>query len=200
VDNLLPSAYYHIYNHANGKENLFREEENYRFFLEKYDGYITPIAETLAYCLMPNHFHLLIKIKTEEELLAAFPKFLTLEKLMGANSISKQFSNFFSSYTQSYNKRYHRMGSLFMKNFKREPVSTDGYFSTIIHYIHANPVHHGFVEHMGDWHWSSYNTLLSGSATRINREEIITWFGNRDAFIAFHEQPVYLKKDDIPGH
>ncbi len=62
------SKYYHIYNHANGFENIFNEERNYRFFLEKYQFYISPIADTLAYCLMPNHFHFLIKIKSEEEL------------------------------------------------------------------------------------------------------------------------------------
>ena len=62
------SKYYHIHHHANGFENIFKSEENYRFFLEKYKFYISPVANTLAYCLMPNHFHFLIKIKSEEEL------------------------------------------------------------------------------------------------------------------------------------
>ena len=65
---LKPSKYYHIYNHANGFENIFISDENYRFFLVKFNLYISHIADTLAYCLMPNHFHLLIKIKNEEEL------------------------------------------------------------------------------------------------------------------------------------
>jgi putative transposase len=193
MDSLLPSSYYHIYNHANGAENLFREEENYRFFLEKYNFHVSPVAETLAYCLMPNHFHLLIKIRDEKTLLTAFPKFKTLEKLAAANYLSKQFSNLFSSYTQAYNKKYKRMGSLFMKNFKRGVVTTDSYFSKIIHYIHANPVHHGFVKYMADWRWSSYNSFLSADATRINREEVLNWFGSKEAFIQFHQQPVYLK-------
>lgn len=58
-----PLKYYHIYNHANGFENIFIEERNFRFFLEKYQFYILPIAKTFAHCLMPNHFHFLIKIK-----------------------------------------------------------------------------------------------------------------------------------------
>src|SRR5690554_5120880 len=92
---LIFEKYYHIYNHANGDENLFREQKNYEYFLEKYKQHISPIAETIAWCLMPNHFHLLVKIKTEEEIVAAFsstnppstfppltfPKFQTLEKL-----------------------------------------------------------------------------------------------------------------------
>ena len=107
-------TYYHIYNHANGDENLFREKKNYHFFLKKYHQHIDPIAETIAWCLMPNHFHLLVKIKSEEEMKnSTFSKFETLEKLIRLekledknNFISKQFSNFFSSYTQSFNKIY----------------------------------------------------------------------------------------------
>ena len=97
-------TYYHIYNHANGDDNLFREQKNYPFFLEKYHQHIDPIANTIAYCLMPNHFHLLIKIKTEAEVAVnlpqAFLKFGTLEKLEEIEEakkkfLSKQFSNFF---------------------------------------------------------------------------------------------------------
>ncbi|MGB4776434.1 MAG: hypothetical protein WBP45_14755, partial [Daejeonella sp.] len=88
MDNkLLPSLYYHIYNHANGQDNLFLTPENYRFFLQQYTKHIYPVAHTLAYCLLPNHFHLLIRIRNEEVLLKAFPKFKTLEKLIEANII-----------------------------------------------------------------------------------------------------------------
>ncbi len=195
---LLPSNYYHIYNHAVGKEYLFREAENYRFFLEKYTKHIYPIAETYTYSLLPNHFHFLIKIRDEDSLIkAAFPKFKTLEKLLSEKYISKQFSNCFSSYTQAYNNRYKRMGSLFMKNFKRKPVLNDEYISKLIHYIHVNPVHHGLVTNIGDWHWSSYNTCLSTHSTKINRDEVLNWFGSKETFIRFHQQPVYLKTTDM---
>ena len=60
-----PEIFYHIYNHANGSENLFRVEDNYRFFLERWGKYVEPVANTYAYCLMPNHFHALIKVKEE---------------------------------------------------------------------------------------------------------------------------------------
>ncbi|MCK5209465.1 MAG: hypothetical protein KAQ79_15630, partial [Cyclobacteriaceae bacterium] len=58
----LTSTTYHIYNHANGDDNIFREQDNYRFFLEKYVKYINPVADTFAYCLMRNHFHLMVRI------------------------------------------------------------------------------------------------------------------------------------------
>lgn len=56
---------YHIFNHANGFENLFLLKANYHYFLEKYAMYISPIAETYAYCLMPNHFHFVIRIRKQ---------------------------------------------------------------------------------------------------------------------------------------
>ncbi len=78
---LKPNEMYHIYNHANGNDNLFRNEENYAYFLKRYAYFIHPIAKTYAYCLMPNHFHLLVKIRSEEGIAITFPKIRTLEKL-----------------------------------------------------------------------------------------------------------------------
>jgi len=63
---LQPNTSYPIFNHANGFENVFQEAENYRYFREKYRLYISPIAETCAYCLMPNQFHLVIRIHKRE--------------------------------------------------------------------------------------------------------------------------------------
>ncbi|MCX2678996.1 hypothetical protein OOZ15_03500 [Galbibacter sp. EGI 63066] len=71
---LSPEGTYHIYNRANGSEQLFLSDENYWYFLRKYDEYINPVADTFCYCLMPNHFHFLVRVKSEEQL-ATFPKF-----------------------------------------------------------------------------------------------------------------------------
>jgi len=60
--------YYHIYNRGNNSEKLFKELDNFYYFLLLYEKYITPIADTLAYCLMINHFHLVIKIKDERNI------------------------------------------------------------------------------------------------------------------------------------
>ena len=54
---------YHIYNRGNNREDLFREERNYRYFMSLYVKYIEPIADTFAYCLLKNHFHVLVRIK-----------------------------------------------------------------------------------------------------------------------------------------
>lgn len=63
----IPGYTYHVYNRANGNEKLFLSNEK-RYFLEKYTIYISPIADTFCYCLMPNHFHFLIRIKNEEKI------------------------------------------------------------------------------------------------------------------------------------
>jgi REP element-mobilizing transposase RayT len=106
---------YHIWTHANGRENLFRVEENYRYFLKKYGFYIYPVVNTYAYCLMPNHLHLMVRIENEEEVLAALRKrratLQRFETLGGfSKAISLQFSHLFNAYTQAYNKLFKKKG------------------------------------------------------------------------------------------
>lgn len=67
---LLEGRVYHIYTHANGNENLFLNDENFNFFLKKYSTHIHPIADTYAYCLMPNHIHLMIRMKTQKQVVS----------------------------------------------------------------------------------------------------------------------------------
>jgi len=68
---ILPGNYYHIYNHSNGNLNIFRTEENYRFFIERFVKYMSPYADTYAYCLMPSHFHFLIRVREFREILVS---------------------------------------------------------------------------------------------------------------------------------
>lgn len=167
-----PDQSYHIYNHANGSENIFREEENYRFFLQQYEKYLSAVVDTYAFCLMPNHFHLLVGVKEEAELARTFPKFETLEKL-----VSKQFSNFFSSYSQSFNKVYTRKGSLFIKNFKRKPILSESQWQDTFLYIHLNPIKHGFVKDLRNWKWSSFHGYESAkNPSKLERSYYLNYF------------------------
>ena len=183
---LSPDCFYHVYNRANGKEKLFRSKENYRFFLQRYLDFISPIADTFCYCLMPNHFHFLIRIKNaveiKETLKESFQKYGTAEKLA-----SKQFSKLFSSYTQSYNKVENRMGSLFMKNFKRKIITDQKYLFKLIHYIHHNPVEAGICDNPGEWEHSSYKALISNNPTYLKRNEVINWYDDLNNFIYVHK-------------
>ena len=77
-------CYYHVYNRGINGESLFREERNYHFFLGKYATYIEPVAETYAYCLLKNHFHLLIRIRSQE----------TLRKFMINHTLHEDFFSY----------------------------------------------------------------------------------------------------------
>lgn len=185
---LEPNKTYHLFNRANGNEIIFANDGNYRFFLQKYTEHISGIADTFCYCLMPNHFHFLLRIKEESAL--TFPKFETLEKLTMAQTLekllSKQFSNFFSSYSQAFNKQQGRKGSLFMKNFKRNIVEDQTYLNKLVHYIHYNPVEAGLSASPADWKYSSYNSILSNSKTLLLRNEVIGWFDDLENFKYIH--------------
>ncbi|SEI81526.1 hypothetical protein SAMN05192553_101397 [Cyclobacterium xiamenense] len=126
-----PGQSYHIYNHANGADNLFREVENYRFFLKQYTKYLEKVINTYAYCLMPNHFHLLIGVREDLSGLTGHPS---------KNPAVKGFSDFFNSYTKAINKRYHRKGNLFIRAFKKTPILSEHQWQETFLYIHLNPV------------------------------------------------------------
>jgi putative transposase len=215
-ENLTPDSSCHIYNRANGNEQMFKSNENYRYFLEKYIEYIHPIADTFCYCLMPNHFHFLIRVKSKKELQTFFdeqlkdyrgfkslleplPKFETLEGVAAEikprkpieSLISKQFSNFFSGYTQAFNKQHGRMGSLFMKNFKRKKIDTSTYLIQLIKYIHHNPLEAKLSSHLEDWPYSSYLQIISSTAPSfLKREELLNWVDGADNFKYIHTQQI----------
>ena len=69
TQSLIPGEYYHIYNQGNGGQLIYYQEENYRYFLKQYAKYMLGYWETFAYALLPNHFHLLIKVRSESEIL-----------------------------------------------------------------------------------------------------------------------------------
>jgi REP element-mobilizing transposase RayT len=193
---LEPDKYYHIYNHAVGKINIFANEGNYHFFLEKYKQYISPYVDTFAYCLLPNHFHLAIRIKNEEEIKFTLSERFNLTESFKLsvrsvrsipNLISKQFSNFFSCYAQAFNKQQSRRGGIFEQKFKRKLIDSDEYFKTVIHYIHFNPVHHGFVKDLREWNFTSFGSYFSPEVSLLKSEDGISWFHNKNEFEEFHK-------------
>ena len=183
------NKYYHIYNSAVGSDNLFKTDENYYFFLQKYKEYISPVADTFAYCLMPNHFHFAVRIKSEDAIIN-LRGFKNLGGLSLEEYLSKQFSNFFNSYTKSFNKQQSRRGGLFEHKFKRKQITTDNYFKHLIHYIHYNPVHHGFVKDIRDWQHSSYETFFSDKVTLLKRDEVFSWFNDKENLYNFHRKEI----------
>lgn len=186
---LLPNHTYHLYNRAPGSEKLFLSKENYRFFLEKFLQYTQPFCDIYCYSLLPNHFHFLIRIKPED-------RFTHLSPPLQENIpsfISQKFSNLFNAYTKSFNELYGRKGSLFMRPYKRIQVEKDAYFSKLVHYIHANPVHHSICRTITEWEHSSFHSLTNAESTILLRNEVLDFFGGLKQFIQFHEQPIQPK-------
>ena len=198
---LHPDHYYHLFNHAVGSELLFRNEENYSFFLQKLKKHLTLVADLLSYNLLPNHYHLFLKVKQEDDLKEAYKTIhptkqneLTIEQMPAF--VLQQIGNFQNSYSKSYNKVFSRMGRLFIESVKRREIITESNYTKIIHYVHANAVHHGICKRIEDWPHSSYHALIHLAPTALLREEVLSWFGEREQFIRFHQQEVELKMKD----
>jgi REP element-mobilizing transposase RayT len=179
---LLSGQYYHIYNRGNNGIDLFIEERNYHYFLKLYIQYIYPIADTYAYCLMKNHFHLLVRMKPENDI-QDWQSFKDCQSLY-----SQAFSNLFSTYTKAINKTYRRSGSLFEKPFRRVLVDSDSYFIHLVSYIHRNPEKHQFVADFRSYPHSSYQSIFQQKNSRIEIQQVLNWFGNIKSFENYHQQ------------
>lgn len=166
---LFKDRFYHIYNRSVGKDVLFYNNENYKYFLEKYSKYLDGIVNTYSFCLLPNHFHFLIRPTIEDQ-----------------EQISQQFQRFFISYSMSVNKEQERSGNLFQKNFKRKIIEDESYLKSVVYYIHANPLHHKLRNDFENYPYSSYQIILSNKPTRLKRQDVIEWFGSREQFVEFH--------------
>jgi REP element-mobilizing transposase RayT len=202
-----PDKMYHIYNHANGSDLLFHSEDNYFQFLKYYSELLAPILDTYAYCLMPNHFHWLVKIKSEKEIFdflrtsgkiaddVGFNEFKQIkvqipnqpENIFSIH-LSKQFANFFNTYTQSLNKQLKRKGNLFGQSFHRKEVADHLHAKENILQVHCNPVHHKYTHSIEEWKFSSFKAHLSDKPTMIKRKEVIDLFDTRENFISCHNE------------
>jgi putative transposase len=176
MEPLRPGAHYHIYNRGNNRENLFVQEKNYRYFLALYGKYIEPVAETFAYCLLPNHFHLLVRIRDSE-----------------TTSPSKAFSNLFNAYARAFNRAYGRTGALFQRPFQRIEVTTNEYLRQLVVYIHRNPEHHKLIANFRDWPFSSYPALITTSSTKVQRGTVCEWFEGVESLISAHESDATMQ-------
>src|SRR5438552_3812028 len=133
-----PENLYHIYNRGNNKEIIFFENRNYIFFLEKVKKHICKNSDLLAYCLMPNHFHLLVYTK------AGLEHF----------KLNNEIAILLRSYTRAINIQENRKGSLFQQKTKAKNVQSYG--TICFNYIHQNPYNSGLISKLEDWEFSSF--------------------------------------------
>lgn len=187
---LEPGRLYHLFNHAVGDELLFRNENNFEFFLEKYALHTEAVCDTYSYTLMPNHFHFVVKIKPMEDCMLHFEKTKKTRYDSSMHNlpdfIMERFSNLCNCYAKSYNKSYNRKGSLFIDYMKRSEVDNKLYFCNLITYIHFNSVHHGFCKDPLFWKWTSLHAFLADKKTKIKKEPVLKAFGGIDEFKTAH--------------
>ena len=180
---LICGKVYHIYNKSVGEERLFKTDKDYVFFLKKLKRFILPISDLYAYCLIPNHFHLFLKIKNYDNI----PDLKNDEK--ETEYLTQIFTNFFISYSKSFNNAHNRLGRLLLQPFKRKLVEDEDYYAYLVAYIHRNPIHHGLVSNFSDWKYSSYNSFIFKKQNiEIEREEVLSYFYTLDEFIDFHQE------------
>ncbi len=154
--NFAQGEFYHLYNRGNNRQVIFFSERNYLFFLKKVREQLLPYSEIVAYCLMPNHFHFLLRA-TENGLIE--------RSTFGGKPMQElayRIGILLSSYSQAINKQNKTTGSLFQQKTKAKILSEvnngsrTSYFEQCFHYIHQNPVVAQMVKNVGDWPYSSY--------------------------------------------
>lgn len=188
---LTPEGYFHVYNRANGDDRLFTQEHEYNMFIEKYFRTSMLIFTTYGFCLIPNHFHFLVKVHDQIELDRRIGVFA--DEKSRSNFMAQHMGNFFNWYATYFNKEHDRKGSLFIHSFQRKPINDDQYLRTVILYIHANPVKAGLCKNLDDWKYSSYKEYLGKSSyiTGQNKNMIINKFDNLINFTTSHR--LYLE-------
>ena len=166
---LFSDQYFHIYNRSNNNEIVFKSNDNYLYFLQKYQSYFEVDFHTLAYCLMPTHFH-----------------FLVMVKAVDTERLKNTFGMFLSSYTKAINKQLGRHGSLFQQHTKSRCIDDERYLITLVAYIHQNPIRAGLVDLLEDWEFSSYCDY-SGKRDGISlsKEYVMRYFGSIEEFKRF---------------
>jgi REP element-mobilizing transposase RayT len=176
-------GYYHIYNRGAGRHNLFIEKDNYQYVLRQIKKYIFKLNLTvIAYCLMPNHYHLLIRQD-------------------GDTSASELPKRVFGGYSRAVNKRYGWSGTLFEGRYKAKTVTTNTYLCQLCGYIHGNPVKDGLVRNIEDWPYSNYlDRIGQREGSLIDRKFVTEMFGNTQRYqeyvleyLAARQLPTELK-------
>lgn len=178
VRNHSPDTFFHIYNRGVEGRSIFCDDDDYTYFVSLLSRFLSPDQQLSsdgsiyknysgqvdlnAYCLMPNHFHLLLYQYSDTLAVSRFMASLTI------------------AYSMYFNKKYKRRGPLFENRFKASPIYEDVYLQHISRYIHLNP------KNYKSWQYSSYLVYLSGHGPEwLRAEQILAFFKDRQAYKDF---------------
>lgn len=182
---LLGNEYYHVFNRGNAGMPLFYNEVNYHLFLKLYRSCVAPCCETWAYCLLPNHFHFLIKTASAVTHPSTGQR-VTDKKAVG-RLVSDGFRRLFLQYAQVVKEQEGIRGSVFIKPFRRLRVTEQAYLEQLIFYIHINPAKHGVQQAYKTYPFSSYQAHLTGKRSLVAREQVLALFAGVKHFDDYHD-------------
>ena len=197
-------CYFHIYNRAVSGSVLFEEDSDYNFFLKQYNKYCEQYFETLAYCLIPNHFHFIVKVRPkglidsiiEQESFVIAERYLKRE--IDVNDyLMNQLRRLFSSYSITFNNKYGRRGPLLMNKVKRVAIDNDDRLRYMIAYVHHNPIHHRLTDGYESWGYSSFRYINSNEVSLLERKEVMKLYGGKEEFKEYHNA-FKLEKTEEP--
>ncbi|NGP88063.1 transposase [Fodinibius halophilus] len=169
-------CYYHLYNRSNNCERLFRNTDNYLYFLDNFRNRFEDLLSVFAYCLMPTHFHFLIKVETRE-----------------IDQLKQHIGIQLSAYTKALNKALGRHGSLFQQHTKAKLIDDQAYLIRLLSYIHQNPIRAGLVKDLKSWPFSSYLDLAGyRNGTLVDHSLVKREFGSVEKFRKFSERSISI--------
>ena len=193
-----PNNIYHIYNRGNNSQKIFFNRDNYLFFMDKIKTYILPYADILAWCLMPNHFHLMVYVNSVE--IEISKQVTESHQLAKIRSLNDSISILLRSYTRALQKQENFTGSLFQHRTKAVCLTetsgiTPSWFQTkygtiinisdpkkeypqvCFNYIHQNPVKARLVTNPAEWEFSSYRDVAKLCDGKLINYKRIAEFG-----------------------
>jgi putative transposase len=130
--------FYHLYQRGGDRQRIFFESDNYFYFIRLVKRYTLFFkVNIIAYCLLPNHFHLFLQPQH-------------------SNNLSAFMRRLQQSHVQAINKRNHRRGPLFYQRFKAKQIISPQTEILLCRYIHVNPLKHSLVRDLEDWPYSNY--------------------------------------------
>ena len=180
-----PGLLYHVIVRGNQQRKTFRGDDDYRAYLDRLEHYRAKFhVRIYAYCLMPNHVHLLLE--------------------SGSEPLGKFMQGLQQSYTQYFNRRYRKVGHLFQGRYKAIICEKDKYLLALLRYIHLNPVRARLVEQPEGYVYSGHRSYLSERAVRIIESgPILELLGGKKAYEKFvldgmsedHNEEYYAVED-----
>jgi putative transposase len=194
----IPGNVYHVYNRGNNKQQIFFSERNYQFFLEKLNNQISPVCEILAWCLMPNHFHLMIYATDK----ACAERISFGGKPM--QELPYHVGILLSSYSQAINKQNGTTGSLFQQKTKAKCINEPGrsdlndkYLATCMHYIHQNPWRANLVTRLEDWKYSSFREYIGREACLKSNKALLLSLTDYDESTFYNDSYAVIDPNEL---